>query len=67
MTVLASVAAGPSGRVISFEPHPELFAVIEQNVAAVSNQLRTARTELHQAALGEQSGSALLVVTERLH
>ena len=31
MTVLAATAAGRSGRVLAFEPHPELFAVLCQN------------------------------------
>jgi FkbM family methyltransferase len=60
MTVLAGVAAGPGGRVLSFEPHPELFATLQQNVAAVRRQLNTAHVETHQAALGEQVGTAEL-------
>ena len=62
MTILASVAAGPSGRVLAFEPHPELFAIIQQNVTTVYKQLNIARTELHQAALGDQPGTAELQV-----
>ena len=62
MTVLASVAAGPAGRVISFEPHPELFAIAERNVAAIRGQLDVAQTDLHQAAVGERSGTAQLQV-----
>ena len=58
MTVLMSVLAGPSGRVISFEPHPELFAVAEKNVATIRLQLHIAHVELHQAALGTQAGRA---------
>ena len=60
MTVLASVATGPDGRVVSFEPHPELFAIVRQNVAAVGKQLPAGRTELHQAALGAEPGLAEL-------
>jgi FkbM family methyltransferase len=60
MTVLASVAAGPSGRVLSFEPQPELFAVLQQNVAAVRQQLNGAQVDAHQAALGDQAGTAEL-------
>ena len=62
MTVLASVAAGPGGRVVSFEPHPGLFGVLEQNVAAVRGQFHVARTELHQLALGDHTGTAELQV-----
>ncbi len=60
MTVLACVAAGPGGRVLSFEPHPELFATVQQNVAAVRGQLNTAHVEAHQEALGERMGTAEL-------
>jgi FkbM family methyltransferase len=60
VTVLAAVAAGPSGRVLSFEPHPELFAVLEQNVSAGRGGRSMAMTELHRAALGQDSGTAEL-------
>ncbi len=60
MTVLASMAAGPSGRVWAFEPHPGLFAVLQRNVAAVRAEHNIARTELHEAALGQQPGNAEL-------
>ncbi len=62
MTVLASVVAGPGGRVISFEPHPELFSLIQRNVAAASGHLQIAHAELHQAALGAHPGAAQLHV-----
>ncbi len=58
MTVLAGVAAGPGGKVLSFEPHPDLFAVLEQNVAAARERWSVAVVETHQAALGERPGTA---------
>ncbi len=58
MTVLAGVAAGPGGKVLSFEPHPELFAVLERNVAEARVHWGTAGVETHQAALGERPGTA---------
>jgi FkbM family methyltransferase len=61
-TLLASVAAGPGGRVISFEPHPDLFAILERNTAAGREQFHIAETVLHRAALGETAGTAELVV-----
>lgn len=60
MTILASMAAGPSGRVLAFEPHPELFDVLRRNVAAVRAHLRIAATDLHRSALGESPGAAEL-------
>lgn len=60
MTVLACVAAGSGGRVLSFEPHPELFAVLGRNVAEARGNWDVATVEAHQAALGERSGAAEL-------
>ena len=60
MTVLASMAAGPTGRVLAFEPHPALFAIMQGNVTVVRNQRSTAPAELFEAALGEHAGTAEL-------
>jgi FkbM family methyltransferase len=62
MTVLAGLAAGPTGRVLSFEPHPALCAVLERNVAEARAHGRLANVETHQAALGDQPGTASLHV-----
>ena len=62
MTVLAGLAAGPGGRVLSFEPHPGLFAVLERNVAEAGAHGRLAAVETHQAALGDRPGTASLHV-----
>ena len=58
MTVLASVAAGPGGKVLSFEPNPELIGILGRNVAAVRSQWAAASVEIQQAALGERAGTA---------
>jgi FkbM family methyltransferase len=58
MTVLAATAAGRGGRVLAFEPHPELFAVLQQNAAYAMRS--GCRVEARQAALGETRGPALL-------
>jgi FkbM family methyltransferase len=62
MTLLASVAAGRAGTVLSFEPHPELFAILEQNIAQARERFTLARTELHNIALGDRRGAASLVI-----
>jgi FkbM family methyltransferase len=62
MTLLASVGAGPRGRVMSFEPHPDLFGVLEENVAAAGRRFRVARMEPHNVALGERAGAAELLL-----
>jgi FkbM family methyltransferase len=62
MTVLASVVAGPKGRVLSFEPHPALFAVAERNVRMTGQRFDIAKTDVYPRALGHQCGSAQLIV-----
>ena len=62
MTVLAAVAAGPGSRVLAFEPHPELFAVLERNVADARRHWSAARVDTYRAALGARAGLAALHV-----
>ena len=62
MTLLAGVAAGPSGRVLAWEPHPELFSVLQQNVASVARSGKLADVILRNAALGLTAGTADLIV-----
>jgi FkbM family methyltransferase len=61
---LAALAAGPDGQVVAWEPHPELFAVLERNVAGVAARRRTARITLRNAALGSTPGRANLVIPD---
>ena len=62
MTVLAATAAGRAGRVVAFEPHPELFAVLQQNAAYAMRS--GCRVEARQVALGETRGHALLRIPQ---
>jgi FkbM family methyltransferase len=62
MTLLARVAASPGGRVIAFEPHPDLFQIVMENVAASQRKFDLAPVDLHNQALGETKGTADLVV-----
>ena len=64
MTLLAAVLAGPGGRVIAFEPHPALFERLRSNIQAAGETLRIAPVDLRNAALGEQPGTADLIVPE---
>ena len=64
MTVLAAAAAGPTGRVVAFEPHPDLFAILRQNVEMTAGRLPSATVDLHNAALGEAAGTAQLVLPQ---
>jgi hypothetical protein len=58
MTVLAAVAAGPGSRVLAFEPHPELFAVLERNVADARRHWSAARVDTYRARVGRAGGLA---------
>jgi FkbM family methyltransferase len=60
MTVLAALATAPDGHVFAWEPHPQLFAVLQQNVAAVPS----ARITLRNAALGGVHGHGRLVPSD---
>jgi FkbM family methyltransferase len=62
MTLLAGVAAGQSGRVLAWEPHPELCSVLQRNVAALALRGGAAEITIRGAALGAESGPAELVV-----
>ncbi len=64
MTLLLAVLAGPKGRVLAFEPHPDLFERLQSNLRNARETLEIASTDLHQAALGEQPGTADLFVPE---
>lgn len=60
MTVLAGVMAGSGGKVLSFEPHPDLFAVLRRNIGKACESGAAAAFEPHQAALGDVPGTARL-------
>jgi FkbM family methyltransferase len=62
MTVLAATAAGRGGRVLAFEPHPDLFAVLQHNAAYAMRS--GCRVEARQVALGENRGHALLRIPQ---
>ena len=62
MTLLAGVAAASSGRVLSWEPHPELFSVLQSNVAALNARGGGADITIRNAALGPEPGEATLVL-----
>jgi FkbM family methyltransferase len=62
MTLLGAVAAGPTGHVSAFEPHPDLFRTLERNVREAPEPSRLARVSLHHTALGDQDGAARLLL-----
>jgi FkbM family methyltransferase len=62
MTVLTAIAAGPSGRVVAWEPHPGLFDVLQRNVSSVCESYACAKVAIRNAALGETPGNVALIV-----
>ena len=54
--------AGNEGRVIAFEPHPELFSELRYNVAVLPAADSVAPADLHNLALSDVAGEAQLDV-----
>lgn len=59
-TSILGVRVGPKGRVHAFEPHPQVFESLRENVETWRGDPRCGSFILHQAALGMESGKALL-------
>lgn len=64
MTSALSAAVGPTGRVISFEPHPEIFALLHDNVARWNGAGDTGAIELRHLGLASSCGTAQLGMSE---
>lgn len=70
MTSLLSVASGGAGQVISFEPHPRMFAHLAANSEAWRNltpELNYAAISLRPYALGAAAGELDLAEPERFN
>ena len=64
---LAAVRAGAGGRVLSFEPHPVVFALLSRNAARWTRP-GIATVEPHQRALSDRPGRGeLAVVGDQFH
>lgn len=59
MTVLMARLVGPAGRVTAFEPHPELFTVLQRNIQAHGI---SAQVDARPVAVGAKPGYADLVI-----
>ena len=59
-TSILGVRVGPTGRVHSFEPHPQVFESLRDNVEVWKRDHRCGSFILHQTALGMENGKALL-------
>jgi FkbM family methyltransferase len=60
MASILGIRVGPKGKVICFEPHPEVFESLRKNVEIWKKDRRCGSFVLHQAALGTENGKALL-------
>jgi FkbM family methyltransferase len=60
MTSLLAHAVGEHGRVVAFEPHPEVFSLLASNAAEWKALPSSAEIELHEAGLSDVDGVATL-------
>lgn len=64
MSVLAAAATGPTGHVLSFEPNPDLFHVLERNIGSRLDNY--APIQAYGIALGASGGTAELVLPSEM-
>lgn len=62
MTSLMAARVGKNGKVISFEPHPELFEELGRNVQLWRDSSEGATIEVRNSALSAKGGAAKLVM-----
>jgi FkbM family methyltransferase len=62
MASLMSFKVGTNGRLMVFEPHPELFAELSDNLARLRGNPRCGQISLHPVALSNAEGRAVLEV-----
>jgi FkbM family methyltransferase len=63
-TSILGVRVGPKGKVHSFEPHPQVFASLRENVEFWRGDPRCGSFVLHDAALGKETGKASLLTSD---
>jgi FkbM family methyltransferase len=64
MASILGMRVGPKGKVLCFEPHPEIFESLRENVETWKEYDRCGSFVLVQAALGSENGHALLHTSE---
>jgi FkbM family methyltransferase len=62
MTSVLATRVHPGGRVLSFEPHPDLFIELQANIANWSAELPNCHIQPYQLALGCSQGTATMHV-----
>jgi FkbM family methyltransferase len=61
MTSLATVRAGPQGKVLAFEPHPRVYELLERNAARWRTASGLDNVQLRRLALSDREGEGTLV------
>ncbi len=64
MSSILAVRVGPRGQVICFEPNPSVFESLRENVDRWKTDPRCGSFDLQQAALGKESGTAQLLMSD---
>lgn len=64
MTSVLAMAVGPSGRVLAFEPLPEILAVLAENVRSWSRRPAYGEVEVHPVALSSSEGEGTIGLKE---
>ena len=64
MTLVGAVASGRRGRVLAFEPNPNITPWLKRNVERAREHFEIAAVELHATALGAAAGTATLVLPD---
>jgi FkbM family methyltransferase len=67
MTSVMAMRAGPSGKVIAFEPHPVLFGELQYNTTNWKRDPRAAPIEIRNLALSDYTGAAQLAVPDNFN
>lgn len=64
MTCLMSFRTGRQGTVLAFEPHPEIFGLLETNVSMWSATGNASPTYLYRCAISAHDGESLLQIPQ---
>lgn len=64
MTTLMSRCVGKNGQVFAFDPHPDVFRVLSENASRLKASEENGTVLLHNVALSDQEGEALLDLGE---
>jgi FkbM family methyltransferase len=62
MTSIMAMRAGPTGKVLAFEPHPVLFSELQYNIGLWTQNPKTAQIVAQNLALSDNVGTAQLMV-----